>query len=91
MCGYLIYQTEKKLKKSKVKKIEKSLAHRGLGSSIHNEDGAFVIHNMLPMCNLVPGIYQQPLINPYRWPKLIGAFTGEIFNWKILKTKLILQ
>ena len=46
MCGYLIYQTEKKLKKSKVKKIEESLAHRGLGSSIHNEDG----HLLFTIC-----------------------------------------
>ena len=90
MCGFLIYQTEKKLKKSKINEIGKSLAHRGLGSFIHNEDGVFAIHNMLPMTSLVESAYQQPLIN-YRWPGLVGVFTGEIFNWKKIREKYHLE
>jgi len=85
MCGFLIYKTEKRLGNLKVEELKNSLSHRGIDISVHNEPGAFVIHNMLPMTNLVD--YKQPLINPYKWKGMIGAFTGEIFNWKQIKEK----
>ena len=87
MCGFLIYKTDEKLPKEKERQLAQSLSHRGLETSIYNEKGAFVIHNILPMTSLDKAKYEQPLRNA-RWGNdFTAVFTGEIFNWKELKKK----
>ncbi len=85
MCGFLIYKTDEKLSKEKERQLVQSLSHRGLETSVYNEKGAFVVHNVLPMTSLDKAKYEQPLRNA-RWGNdFTAVFTGEIFNWKELK------
>jgi asparagine synthase (glutamine-hydrolysing) len=87
MCGYLIYKTDEKLPDEKVRQLTQALSHRGLETSVSNEKGAFVVHNVLPMTSLDKTKYEQPL-RKSRWGNdFIGAFSGEVFNWKALKKK----
>lgn len=87
MCGFLVYKTNEKLPQDKVDRISKALSHRGLETSIHNEEGAFVAHNVLPMTSLDENVYKQPLQDKRWGENFVGAFSGEIFNWKALKKK----
>lgn len=87
MCGFLVYKTKKALPDDKVIELTESLSHRGLETSVVNADGTFVLHNVLPMTSLDPAKYEQPLRHK-RWGEdFVGAFSGEIFNWKALSKK----
>ena len=87
MCGFLVYKTEKPLWNQQIQVLTEALGHRGLETSIYNRNGAFVIHNVLPMTSLKKNEYKQPLTDPRWGPDFVGAFSGEIFNWKELKDK----
>jgi asparagine synthase (glutamine-hydrolysing) len=87
MCGFLIYKNEKKLSEKQVRDVTQALSHRGIELSVHNEKGAFVVHNVLPMTSLKKTKYEQPLKSS-RWGNdFIGVFSGEIFNWEALKKR----
>jgi len=87
MCGFLVYKTEKALDNYLVKALTNSLSHRGLESSVVNADGTFVLHNVLPMTSLKKSEYKQPLKDKRWGENFVGAFSGEIFNWKALRKK----
>ena len=91
MCGFLVYKTEKPLWEDQVRQLTESLSHRGLETSVYNENGAFVLHNILPMTSLEKSKYEQPLRNKRWGESFTGAFSGEIFNWKELKEKYNLE